>query len=294
MVYDLRVVVEEVKGFCDLPMKPGDYFEVRGGRIIIPDGGHMCLWALSALMPMFPAKQRNSDDANDWLPSTSRLCCPDPDGMVIYRIDRIASEESGGGAKGSRDRAPAPVAPSATTGPVAAPPPRLLVKEKNCSGCRACELACSAAHGGVFRPAVSRIRVRKLEEEGIDQPRPCRQCGQARCVEACPEGALSRHPVTKAVVLDREFCTKCGRCAEACAFGAIPFDPAEGYPLFCDLCVGDPACVKRCATGALHFGRAGERQEPAPAESYLTPPPLPQPLDPAAVAPAAGKEGDGR
>ena len=26
-MYDLRVVVEEVKGFCDMPMKVGDYFE---------------------------------------------------------------------------------------------------------------------------------------------------------------------------------------------------------------------------------------------------------------------------
>ena len=37
-MYDLRIVVEEIKGFCDLPMEVGDYFEVHAGRIIVPPG----------------------------------------------------------------------------------------------------------------------------------------------------------------------------------------------------------------------------------------------------------------
>lgn len=298
-MYDLRVTVDEVKGFCDLPMKPGDYFEVRGGRITIPQGGHICLWALAALIPMFPAKQRDSREPNDWLPRTSRMSCPDPDGMVIYRIERMDSEDNGGGARQAEPRSTAAspskpaVAPAASqiSPASAAPPPRLLVKEANCSGCRACELACSAAHGGRFQPSLSRIRVRKLEEEGIDRPYPCRQCGQARCVEACPEGALSRHPVTKAVLLDTSLCTKCGRCSEACSFQAVAFSPADGYPLFCDLCGGDPACVKRCATGAIRFGRAGEGRIPAPAERFLAPPLLPQPPPDGT---GDGEGGDGR
>ena len=296
-MYDLRVTVDEVKGFCDLPMKPGDYFEVRGGRITIPTGGHVCLWALAALIPMFPAKQRNSGEPNDWLPRTSRMSCPDPDGMVIYRIERLEADDSGGGANTAAARvsppSPAPLATAATAAtagtagtaataasPATTPPPRLLVKEPNCSGCRACELACGSAHGGRFQPSLSRIRVRKLEEAGTDRPYPCRQCGQARCVESCPEGALSRHPVTKAVMLDVALCTKCGSCAAACVFEAIPMSPADGYPLFCDLCGGDPACVKRCATGAIRFGRAGERWKPAPAERFLAPPPMPEPPEP--------------
>ncbi len=297
-MYDLRVTVDEVKGFCDLPMKPGDYFEVRGGRITIPTGGHICLWALAALLPMFPAKQRNSGEPNDWLPRTSRMSCPDPDGMVIYRIERIEEEkevDKGGvsrptGAITVQPSIPPSSSPSPSPSPspstpgshqsATAPPPRLLAKEANCSGCRACELACSAAHGGRFQPSVSRIRVRKLEEAGTDRPYPCRQCGQARCVEACPEGALSRHPVTKAVILDVTLCTKCGQCAAACAFEAVPMSPIDGYPLFCDLCGGDPACVKRCATGAIRFGRAGDRREPAPGERFLAPPPMPEPPEP--------------
>ena len=90
-MYDLRIVVDEVKGFCDMPMKVGDFFEVRGGRIIVPPGQHICMWALQSLMPFFPVKQRASKEENDWIPYTKRISCPDPNGMVIYRIDRIKS-----------------------------------------------------------------------------------------------------------------------------------------------------------------------------------------------------------
>ena len=282
-MYDLRVTVEEVRGFCDLPMRPGDYFEVRGGRIITPAGGHICMWALAALLPMFPVKQRDIPDENDWIPTTRHMSCPDPDGRVIYRIDRIAAEDP---PKEEPAETTSPVenasaakskpGPRAGTAP-SSPPARLLVKESICSGCLSCELACSAAHagGGSFRPSTARIHVVKLEEEGIDRPIACHQCGQAKCVAACTKMALSRDPATKAVLLDQASCNHCGDCAAACPFDAVRTHPDTGQPLICDLCGGDPACVKRCATGALKYGRAGERLPPAPAEPYLTPPDLP-------------------
>jgi anaerobic carbon-monoxide dehydrogenase iron sulfur subunit len=267
-MHDLRVTVDEVRGFCDLPMRPGDYFEVRGGRIILPAGGHICLWALAALLPMFPVKQRDILDQNDWIPTTRHMCCPDPNGMVIYRIDRIGDTE---------DAAEDTRAIAETKHTDLRPPARLLVDEKICSGCLSCELACSGAKqdGAAFRPAIARIHVAKLEHEGIDRPLACRQCGQARCVAACPAAALSRHPQTKAVLLDESLCTQCRACAAACTFDAIRFHPETGFPLICDLCGGDPACVRRCATGALKYGRAGDTLPLAPAEHYLAPPDLP-------------------
>lgn len=241
-MFDLRVIVEEVRGFCDLPMTPGDYFEVRGGRITIPAGKHMCLWAMSSILPMLPAKQRNIEEENDWLPGTSQMCCPDPNGMVIFRIEQINTEES----KHLNNKSPDK------------PLPRMLVDEKVCSGCRSCEMACSFAHQGVFSETEARIRVEKDEAAGRDIPRVCRQCGNARCVKSCPEGALSRDPATKAVRLNQDLCVRCLTCVEACPFGSIHVHPQSGFPMFCDLCGGDPACVERCATGALRFGRAGE------------------------------------
>ena len=44
-------------------------------------------------------------------------------------------------------------------------------------------------------------------------------------------------------------------CLEACPFGAIFFDSEQGVAIMCDLCGGDPACVKRCATGAIRYGK---------------------------------------
>ncbi|OIQ52801.1 TIGR04076 family protein [Neomoorella thermoacetica] len=251
-MYDLRVVVEEIRGFCDLPMHPGDYFEVRGGRIYIPAGKYMCLWALQSLMPMLPVKQRQINETNDWIPHTHRIVCPDPNGLVIFRIDRL--DPGQGESQGKEGRLESPAGDSAA--PI---PPRLLVNEKICSGCRACELACSLYHESAFAPELARLWVEKDEPEGLDRPHVCRQCGNAACVKACPEGALSRDARTRAVILDRARCTGCGSCARACPFQALRLHPRESYPLTCDLCGGDPRCVQRCATGALRFGRAGDR-----------------------------------
>jgi len=277
VLYNLRVIVEEVRGFCDLPMAPGDYFEVRGGRITIPAGKHMCLWAMSSLLPMLPAKQRNVLEENDWLPSTSHMCCPDPNGQVIFRIERISVDVSqtktvlndmaiNNGNTVAYNSDTSELGSNQATAnsqllsqtPSGKPFPRILVNEKVCSGCRACELACSFMHKHIFSEAETRIRVEKDEPTGRDIPRVCRQCGVALCVETCPAGALSRDPRTKAIILNEELCTSCGACAKVCSFGAVHFHPDSGHPLFCDLCQGDPQCVERCTTGALTFGRAGE------------------------------------
>lgn len=246
-MFDLRVVVEEVRGFCDLPMQPGDYFEVRGGRITIPEGKHICMWALSAMLPMLPAKQRNINEENDWLPSTQHMCCPDPNGMVIYRIERIPLG----------DQVTSQIHKKEVNTLDNKPFPRILVNEKVCSGCRSCELACSFHKNGTFADEQARIKVLKDEVNGLDIPQICRQCGNARCVQACSVGALDRDPATHAIRLNSETCVGCGACAKACPFGSIHF--RDGKPVICDLCGGDPKCVERCATGALRFGRAGEK-----------------------------------
>ncbi len=82
----LRVVVESVNGKCTAPMKPGDHFTLRSGRIYIPPGGHFCLYALQAAVPLLPAKQRVLQDG-DWLKEDHRVLCPDPAGNVILRIE---------------------------------------------------------------------------------------------------------------------------------------------------------------------------------------------------------------
>jgi len=275
-VYDLRVEVVEILGFCDQPMCVGDYFELRGGRLYIPEGKYFCIWALQSVLPLLPAKQRESVEVNDWLQHTTRVACPDPNGRVILEIKRMgvdtdaAVTDAAAGRQGGQhtvfatfsDQQLRDLRLGGNSGPVrqrSTPPPRLLVFEKDCTGCRRCELACAFAKTGSYARLESRIRIYKDDVLQVDRPLVCRQCGHARCVASCPEGALTRDPATHAVVLSRELCSRCGRCAEACPFEAVQF-AGDGYPLFCDLCQGQPACTGVCPTGAIQYGLAGARE----------------------------------
>ncbi|MEM1575018.1 MAG: TIGR04076 family protein [Nitrososphaerota archaeon] len=85
----LIVKVKEIKGKCDI-MKIGDYFILDGGKLIIPEKNkHVCIYALSSLLPLLPAKQRNIVEPEDWLPRTNLVECPDPNGRVIWEISYL-------------------------------------------------------------------------------------------------------------------------------------------------------------------------------------------------------------
>ena len=88
-LYDLRVTVERIEGRSVCGLEVGDWFEVtESSRVRIPDGRHFCLYALSAVLPLIPAKQRRLA-AEDWLEQDYLVCCPDPDERVVMRIERI-------------------------------------------------------------------------------------------------------------------------------------------------------------------------------------------------------------
>jgi uncharacterized repeat protein (TIGR04076 family) len=92
-LYDLRVTVEAIEGRSVCGLQVGDYFEViESSKLRIPDGKHFCIFALSAVLPLLPAKQRQLDE-NDWLERDVLVSCPDPDERVIMRIDRKARRE---------------------------------------------------------------------------------------------------------------------------------------------------------------------------------------------------------
>jgi uncharacterized repeat protein (TIGR04076 family) len=91
-MYELEVKVKKVLGACtaDPPMKPGDHISVRDGNIYIPDGGYICMWALQSLVPLIPAKERETAEAKDedWLWRVHHVQCPDPQGRVVFQIER--------------------------------------------------------------------------------------------------------------------------------------------------------------------------------------------------------------
>jgi len=117
-----------------------------------------------------------------------------------------------------------------------------------CSGCRKCEIECSLFHEKRIWPEVSRIRVFMLIP-GAEFPHFCAQCEDYPCVKACPVKALSISKKTGAVLVKKSACIACGKCIDACP-GRIPhIHPTKNYVLICDLCRGNPKCVKVCQEG---------------------------------------------
>lgn len=88
-LFDLRVIVERIEGRSVCGMQVGDYFElVNSSELRLPTGRHFCIFALQAVLPLLPAKQRQLP-AVDWLEQDSLVCCPDPDERLIMRIERV-------------------------------------------------------------------------------------------------------------------------------------------------------------------------------------------------------------
>lgn len=116
-----------------------------------------------------------------------------------------------------------------------------------CMSCRICEIACSQKHFGKYNPMLARLRVPRTFPLP-SPPQMCLQCAKPRCAETCPTGALYRGE--DMVVFDEKKCNGCGACVDACPFDRI-WMSEFGIPLKCDLCGGDPECVRICAKHAL-------------------------------------------
>jgi len=135
----------------------------------------------------------------------------------------------------------------------------IVCNSEICAGCRTCEAVCSLYHEGVVNPELSRIQVLKDELGGyISEAMPCKQCDGPECLLACPTGALHVDDVTGARVIDEEKCIGCKRCMEACTATPkrIRYNAEKKVCFKCDLCGGDPQCVKFCPMGALIYVKA--------------------------------------
>ena len=90
-LYDLRVDVEQASG---LPMicnhKVGDFFELRGENLSLPGGQSFPLYSLAAILPLLPAKQRDTHP-HDWMTTDALIACPDPNCGGRFRILRVGS-----------------------------------------------------------------------------------------------------------------------------------------------------------------------------------------------------------
>lgn len=147
----------------------------------------------------------------------------------------------------------------------------LSVDVEKCTACRACELVCSFTHEGVFAPQLSRIRVVRFMDQGLNVPIVCVNCARPACVDVCPTGAVHIDRSVPVVRINEEECIGCGECVRACPFGAADFNDDKEVAFMCDLCDGEPVCVANCIYGALTFEPVqtiAQRKRRATAEAY--------------------------
>lgn len=70
----------------------GENFRVEGENLIFSEGSRVSMYALAALLPLLPAKQRMTDE-NDWMSTDAEVACPDPHCGGRFRITRIAKRQ---------------------------------------------------------------------------------------------------------------------------------------------------------------------------------------------------------
>ena len=134
----------------------------------------------------------------------------------------------------------------------------LKIDFEKCTGCRLCELVCAVRHDGISNPVRSRIKVVKWEQEGRYVPMSCQQCEDAPCRKACPARAISTDEALGRVEVDYELCIGCRTCVSVCPFGAMSFNPIDRRVIKCDLCDGDPQCVRFCDVKAVDYVPAAD------------------------------------
>ena len=119
---------------------------------------------------------------------------------------------------------------------------KIRIRKERCSGCHICEMVCSLFHTGRINVERSAIRIHQDDlETSMNTPHLCRQCKKMKCLEV--EG-LPQEPER------RQFRWPKPR-ADQCPFEALPV--FEDTAFHCDLCGGDPRCVRVCTTGAIRI-----------------------------------------
>lgn len=114
-----------------------------------------------------------------------------------------------------------------------------------CTGCKACEQACSNVHfktkeGGNH----SAIQIIKTDT-GTYEMHVCNHCGL--CIDLCPTASLSRNK-NNTVLLNPNTCVGCQACVAFCPTHSMHKATGRIQPFKCIAC---GACVKACPTHAL-------------------------------------------
>jgi Fe-S-cluster-containing hydrogenase component 2 len=122
----------------------------------------------------------------------------------------------------------------------------LCFHPEKCTGCLACEKACSQVHfksneGG------EKSALRILKTKHGYQINVCDQRGL--CLDMCPVGALTRRK-NGVVWIDKDTCIGCQACVGFCPIGAMRKSTECIEPFKCISC---GACVRACPENALEL-----------------------------------------
>lgn len=87
-LYDLRVEVVATERPMVCRHVPGAAFEVHGELLVMGAGQTFSIYALAAILPLLPAKQRLTHP-HDWMTTDAEIACPDPHCGARFRITRL-------------------------------------------------------------------------------------------------------------------------------------------------------------------------------------------------------------
>lgn len=150
----------------------------------------------------------------------------------------------------------------------------MIIDTRRCSGCQACSITCKTEFQvplGTFRSWVEFVERGDFPNtQRRMEPRLCNHCSEPPCVEPCPVVPKATYKRDDGiVVVDRDRCIGCAKCAHACPYDARSMNPTIGDPEKtngvgavdkCDFCLHRikngvaPACVNTCMGKARIFG----------------------------------------
>ena len=163
-----------------------------------------------------------------------------------------------------------------------------LVDTTTCIGCKACEVACVEWNDLPFSQTTfdntyqtmpdtrwnywNLILFNEHEREDgslqwLMRKHQCMHCAEPGCLEACPaDGAIVQYS-NGVVDFQQQNCIGCGYCITGCPFNIPKFNSVTKRVYKCSLCTDrvseglEPACIKSCPTGCLHFGTKDDMKD---------------------------------
>ncbi len=129
----------------------------------------------------------------------------------------------------------------------------LKVHPDRCTDCKMCLYSCALKHTGDTNPEGALLRLVALEGQAKGHAvLNCLHCPEPECVQVCPNHAITKRADGR-VSIDDDRCIGCLLCTLACPHGGSYFDLQANKSMVCDLCDGNPECVRMCPERAIEF-----------------------------------------